>query len=185
MVLKIFVKLPEWHVPLDGSVMRLQSQWVDVLGAPVWSVNTLIDCSLWAECWAGPTCLCSMNWYWMSMKRRPWNVTATLCWDCHSTEYFSEYSRWKIWERRDVAPYTYCSVCTFTLRENFQNFFLKVSKEQILWMVMMPRNMASICLAFLEKFHVYSAQSGIHSWFSNISHYSNEKNVKYFYRVKI
>lgn len=49
-VLKMFVKLSKWQVPPDGSVMRLRSQWVDVLGAPVWSVNTVIDCSLWAEC---------------------------------------------------------------------------------------------------------------------------------------
>ena len=45
-VLMIFVRLSKWQVPQDGSVMRLQSQWVDVLGAPVWSVNTFIDCSL-------------------------------------------------------------------------------------------------------------------------------------------
>lgn len=49
-VLKIFDKLSKWQVPPDGSVMRLQSQWVDVLGAAVWSVNMVIDCSLWAEC---------------------------------------------------------------------------------------------------------------------------------------
>lgn len=48
-VLKMFAKLSKWQVPPDGSVTRLQSQGVDVLGAAVRSVNTVIDCSPWAE----------------------------------------------------------------------------------------------------------------------------------------
>lgn len=40
-VLKIFVKLSKWQVSQDGFVMRLQSPWVDVLGAPMRSVNSV------------------------------------------------------------------------------------------------------------------------------------------------
>lgn len=128
-VLKIFVKLSKWQVPQDGLVMRLQSQWVDVLGALVWSVNTFIDWSLWAECWAGPTCVCSMNWYWMSMKRKPWNVTNTLCWDCHSTEYLSEDNWPKTWERRRCGSLCILLCMYSFLKGKPPKLFLKVSKE--------------------------------------------------------
>lgn len=69
-VLKIFVKLSKWQVPQGGAVMRLKVHewrcWVHLRSQS----TAFIDCSLWAEVWAGPTCLCSVNWYWMSMKRK-------------------------------------------------------------------------------------------------------------------
>lgn len=69
-VLKIFVNLSKWQVPQDGTVMRLHGHelrcWVHQRGQS----TVFIDCSLWAEGWAGLPCMCRVNWYWMSMKRK-------------------------------------------------------------------------------------------------------------------
>lgn len=37
----MFVKLSKWQVPPDGFIMRLESPWVDMLGVPVRSVNSV------------------------------------------------------------------------------------------------------------------------------------------------
>ena len=120
----IFVRLSKWQVPQDGSVMRLQSQWVDVLGAPVWSVNTFIDCSLQAEWQTGTACLYSLNRYWMPMKGSSGMSLVHFAGTVILLTFFLNTK-----DQRHGRASMYCYACTLSLRESLQNFFLKVSKS--------------------------------------------------------
>lgn len=62
-VLKLFVKLSKWQVPPDGSANEASESRPGVWGAETVAQPTMfIDCSLWAESGARPTCFHSPNW---------------------------------------------------------------------------------------------------------------------------
>lgn len=129
-VLKIFVKLSKWHVPQDGSVMRLQSPWVDVLGAPteVSQQRVLIaHCGLNARpgqpaCAARSGIGCQWNG---SPEMSPVLFAETVTILNISLNTLDQIH----WKREDMAPYAYSHVYKFFLKQNLQNFFLKVNEE--------------------------------------------------------
>lgn len=127
--------------------------------------------------------LYSMNWYWMSMKRKLWNVnaalagTVTLLIICPNTT-----------DRRPgkAAAAPQCTpLCIYTFLKARTPALLSQGQRSLnVWRAMVLRNTVSGFRAGLPEFRVYSAQIGFGSWFSNISCHCNRRKRQHSYRLQ-
>lgn len=128
-VLKMFVKLSKWQVPPDGSVMRLQSQWlmcwVLQCGQSTWL--SIAHCGLRA----GGQLAVQHGLVLDVNEEEALKCQCHTGWGCHSADYLSKHSTPETRER-GCGRSAHCCVATLSCREGLNASSSRLAKSDLL-----------------------------------------------------